>query len=522
MQSTRASCCSCFLHSNPPVDHRQDPAPIGIIQQQLTAFSPDSEPLLVRMADVYWAAKVLMRLIAPKGASSPDSAVCDDPYYPEVLALDTAELPGRYLTSLTPNVANFRMRSSTLFEGCSSDHGESDSRVSFIGWHMRSSLFSGEDYFTAITKPEESLDQTRKQLKRTREEDDERPAKRQSRHFEMMSDRHNLSKKYYCGPSLGRRNWNQRTRYNLVKRLGTGGEGTAHLLKSWEGGLVVCKVIPHRKYEECDELYYLKRIPHHDRIVALREAIVSPSQTQLYLDFCSGGDLTGLMDRYHDHVESLLRGHHRPSRQIPESFLWHTLLQLAEALAYIHRGYSRRRKAFEDGWLPIVHRDIKPCNILLHRAPPQPDHPGPEPYPRIVLADFGMAMQAGTPGHEPHSDSLIGTVPWQPPEVPHHSTKGDVWSTGAVVYAMITGDPPLDPLPAHWEPTARNRRKWDAAPQARNPRSVAKVSEALDDCLQGCFTRDPEYRFTAMDLLEDALANEDRVLKDWEALMPWV
>ncbi|KAL9031098.1 MAG: hypothetical protein Q9180_006838, partial [Flavoplaca navasiana] len=95
--------------------------------------------------------------------------------------------------------------------------------------------------------------------------------------------------------------------------------------------------------------------------------------------------------------------------------------------------------------------DIKPCNIFLQRAPPHPDHPGPEPYPKIVLADFGLAKQAQKFDEPPTSDNWMGTYVFQPPELPHHSTKGDVWSAGAIIFLMMAGYIPTENLPEHIE-----------------------------------------------------------------------
>ncbi|KAL8823553.1 MAG: hypothetical protein Q9170_008349, partial [Blastenia crenularia] len=280
-------------------------------------------------------------------------------------------------------------------------------------------------------------------LKREHESSSPRPAKRARRNppqaTSMISATSHPGKRYYSGPYLERAPLYRQESYIPVKRLGTGGQGTAHLLKaSRRGSLVVCKVIPHTPHHSysTSELAFLRDcLASHPRIVRIRSALVSPTKTQLYLDYYNGGDLASFMDKY------FFQG-----VRIPDAFIWHCFLQLSEALAYIHTGYDRNSASLENGynpmpenWLPVIHRDIKPANILLQRAPYSADHPGPEPYPRLVLADFGLALQAAEVNVPPTSDYVIGTFRYQPPECPHHSVKGDVWSLGSVIYEMVMG-----------------------------------------------------------------------------------
>ncbi|KAL9023782.1 MAG: hypothetical protein Q9196_006976, partial [Gyalolechia fulgens] len=292
-------------------------------------------------------------------------------------------------------------------------------------------------------------------LKREREKESAKPTKRARRNprqeYSMMSSLSRSGKRYYSGPYLEPTALHQQTSYIPVRHLGTGGQGTAHLLKTpRRGSLVVCKVIPHHrshKYVESELAFLRDALPPHPRIVKIRSALISPIQTQIYLDYYNGGDLTSFVEKYHYGLHS---------EPIPESFIWHALLQLSEALAYIHHGYDRTaspvtgRQKLPNNWLTVVHRDVKPENILLQRAPRSSDHPGPEAYPRLVLADFGLALQAPELNVLPTSDCAVGTFAWQPPECPHHSTKGDVWALGAVVFNMCTGRLPFDEEMPEW------------------------------------------------------------------------
>ncbi len=148
---------------------------------------------------------------------------------------------------------------------------------------------------------------------------------------------------------------------------------------------------------------------------------------------------------------------------------------------------------------PIIHRDIKPENILLrlplrgHQVPTKDeDHP----YPSIVLADFGLSVLA-------HDGWPVGTDIWQPPEIPFHSTKSDVWSVGAVVHAMAAqGQSPIGPLPDHLENNPDNQTWWCRQPEARQPYAYfTSYSYRLADAMHLAFARNPVRRPTSLEIL---------------------
>ncbi|KAL8806890.1 MAG: hypothetical protein Q9182_001019 [Xanthomendoza sp. 2 TL-2023] len=372
--------------------------------------------------------------------------------------------------------------------------------------------------------------------KREREESPQQPVKRRRPQYSMMSDRPSVNRAFYGGPYLERLHSGQQEQYIPLKTLGTGGQGTAHLLKTRRtGSLVVCKVIPHTQSDQKDksELSFLRdALPRHPRIVNLRSALVSPFQTQLYLDYCSGGDLTSFIEAFHYHPEP-----HAPGQQartsfnpIPESFIWHTYLQLTEALAFIHYGYNRNAASVSqmrpDKWLGVIHRDIKPGNILLQRAPSHPDHPGPEPYPKIVLADFGLAKKADEFNTPPTSNGWVGTFIWQAPEIPYHSVKGDVWSAGAIIFDMMAGYLPTDELPQDFDDVSAVGELWlkDLTAEKTNLIDGAGMlgySTGLEWCLDRALTVNPDVRHGSLQLMWEIEDCRDRMRAVWEDVS-WV
>ncbi len=81
----------------------------------------------------------------------------------------------------------------------------------------------------------------------------------------------------------------------------------------------------------------------------------------------------------------------------------------------------------------VVHRDVKPANILLG------------PRGRIVLADFGIAKSIDSPGLTT-SGVLVGSPPYIAPERARGDRAGtaaDLWGLGASLYAAVEGRPPF-------------------------------------------------------------------------------
>ncbi len=132
--------------------------------------------------------------------------------------------------------------------------------------------------------------------------------------------------------------------------------------------------------------------------------------------------------------------------------------------------------------LGLVHRDVKPANLLLEQTGTG--------RPHLMLSDFGAAAQVGGP-RLTQADSVIGTPGYLAPEQllgADPAPSQDVYAVGVVLLQMLTGVPPardgaLAPAP-RFDPTSTGladlaTRLTSPMPGDR-PASVADALELLD------------------------------------------
>jgi serine/threonine protein kinase len=197
----------------------------------------------------------------------------------------------------------------------------------------------------------------------------------------------------------------------------------------------------------------------HPHIVKVLEIGEGPDGTFLVMELIQGATLE----------EVIQNG--RPD--IGRAVGW--LISICEAVHYAH-GQG------------IIHRDLKPANIMLDEAD----------RPRVM--DFGMAKLLRRSGHRGITTTtdgvVLGTPGYMPPEQAGTSANSigphsDVYSLGAILYALLTGRPPFDE--GGLVPTILKVRSPEPPPAVRSLR--AGVPDHLEWICHKCLHKHPADRF---------------------------
>jgi eukaryotic-like serine/threonine-protein kinase len=142
----------------------------------------------------------------------------------------------------------------------------------------------------------------------------------------------------------------------------------------------------------------------------------------------------------------------------------------------------------------LVHRDLKPANLMIDRLE--------DGSTRACVLDFGLARGADAGGLT-ETGRVMGTVSYMSPEQARGHTalldrRSDVYSLGATLHALLTGDPPF---PGDGLDCMSRIVKDDPVPLRR---LVPTVPADLETVVLTCLQKDPRQRYaTARALGED-------------------
>ncbi|KAI0803328.1 kinase-like domain-containing protein [Irpex lacteus] len=198
--------------------------------------------------------------------------------------------------------------------------------------------------------------------------------------------------------------------------LGSGSFATVHLgldTTYRSSKQVACKIIKKKKDTNMDKMMKEVRILkglNHPGITRAFDVHDDETFLYIFLQLCTGGDLFSYIVHHKD-----------PESRLNEGETKYIMYQLLLGLKYLHEKH-------------ISHRGVKPENVLLY-APGQ--------YPRIQLADFGLAR------HKSYQETfnVCGTVSYLPPEgilalenkdLTYIGMPADCWSAGLMLYIMLS------------------------------------------------------------------------------------
>ena len=152
------------------------------------------------------------------------------------------------------------------------------------------------------------------------------------------------------------------------------------------------------------------------------------------------------------------------------------LLPVAEALDIAMQVAQGLTKAHESG---IVHRDIKPANVIVTADG------------LVKIVDFGIAKLLGVTGPT-QTGTTLGTVSYMSPEQvsgQNADERSDVWSLGAVLYEMLTGERPFQG-DNQWAVMNAIRAVDPKAPSSLRP----EVSESVEGLVNRALEKVPDKR----------------------------
>ena len=261
--------------------------------------------------------------------------------------------------------------------------------------------------------------------------------------------------------------------YSLERELGRGGMGIVYLARDVQLDRdVAIKVLPS----------HLAQSPT-SRERFLREARTAARLSHPHIvPIHRVGEAAGFVFLVMSYVEGETLGERLRARgPLPPAEAARVMREVAWALAYAHgRG--------------VVHRDVKPDNILLEGA-----------TGRALVTDFGIAHRddAATPDTDP--GKIMGTAHFMSPEQAAGESaidgRADLYSLGVVGYLTVSGRLPFE---APSVPALLVRQATES------PERVARIAPGLPPelgaAIDRCLARDPSQRFADGEALAAALA----------------
>jgi eukaryotic-like serine/threonine-protein kinase len=199
-------------------------------------------------------------------------------------------------------------------------------------------------------------------------------------------------------------------KYTLQAVLGQGAYGEVHLGVPPTGPKVAVKILSAAAARNADAVTRFKREADtarrldHPSIIRILDVGSSRGRHYLIMELMHGGSLRRLLQR--------------PSA--PPAKLLSVLAEVAAALSYAHAQ-------------GVVHRDVKPENVLLTRAG------------RAKVADFGLARTVDQSSLTTQG-RILGTALYMSPEQVHGqraTAASDVYAFGIMLYEAITGERPF-------------------------------------------------------------------------------
>lgn len=257
-------------------------------------------------------------------------------------------------------------------------------------------------------------------------------------------------------------------RYEITELIGQGGMANVYKATDVLDNRIVAVKILKREFSESDE--FLRRFRNESKAIAV---LSHPNIVKIY-DMGFSEKLQYIVMEYIDGIT--LKEYIDSERVLNWKDAVHFIIQILRALQHAHnRG--------------IVHRDIKPQNIMLLTDG------------TIKVMDFGIAKFAREESMTA-TDQAIGTVHYISPEQARGDVtdeKSDIYSVGVMFYEMLTGQKPFDtdnPVSI----AVMHIKNIPVRPRDINP----NIPSGLEEIIMHAMEKDAENRYqTASDMIRD-------------------
>lgn len=273
--------------------------------------------------------------------------------------------------------------------------------------------------------------------------------------------------------------------YRIVRQLGEGGMGVVYEAVNEAIERRVAIKVLHREYAQdpatasrfFDEARAVNRIEHPSLVQISDYGQTPDGMAYLVMEFLRGESLGQRLDRTRAAGKRLAPGE-------VARIAWQT----ADAL----------RAAHEKN---VVHRDLKPDNLMLVR---DPIAPGGE---RVKVLDFGIAKLMATKAKRTATNAVMGTPLYMSPEQCRGDildARSDIYSLGVIAYQMLSGRTPFE---GDYKVVMAGHKELPP------PRLVAKgVRKKMRWAIESALSKDPEKRpQTALAFSDELRARTDGI-----------
>ena len=265
--------------------------------------------------------------------------------------------------------------------------------------------------------------------------------------------------------------------YTLVEKIGEGGMGAVYRARhALLRRPTAIKILPPERAGEMD-------LARFEREVQMTSLLTSPHTVSIY-DY--GRTPDGLFYYAMEYLDGIdLNELVRRDGPMPPGRVIRVLRQVCEALAEAHRG-------------GLIHRDVKPANILLSERGGKPDV--------VKVVDFGLVKSVTGVGSGVTGEGIaLGTPHYMAPEAlrtpDRIDARSDLYSLGATAYFLLTGQTVFDGTSG--EVFAQLLRDEPVPPSERLGR---KVPASLEGLILGTLAKSPDGRPESVEAFDTALA----------------